>query len=322
MHILRVLSLCLLLSLLGAPEILAQKWPERPVKLVVPYPAGGGTDTVARVMAQKLGDKLGQRFVVENRSGASGSVGAQVVAKAEPDGYTLLVGSPAEVALNPNLFKDLPYDPLVDLTPVTLLAWTPLILAAHPSFEASNATELIALARKRQVDYSSPGIGSSHHLTGELINQLHGTKLVHVPYRGANPAVADAVGGQVKLTISGMPPVVGFLQSHALKAIAVASRQRSPRFPDIPPLAETPGFEEFDFTNWFGLLGRTRTPPTILEQLYKASVEALRDAQVREILITQAAEPVGNMPEEFRDFIRAEAAKYAKVVQLTGVSLK
>jgi tripartite-type tricarboxylate transporter receptor subunit TctC len=322
MHILRVLSLCLLLSLLGAPETLAQKWPERPVRLVVPYPAGGGTDTVARVIAQKLGDKLGQRFVVENRSGASGSVGAQAVAKSEPDGYTLLVGSPAEVALNPNLFKDLAYDPLIDLTPVTLLAWTPLILAAHPSFEASNATELIGLARKRQVDYSSPGIGSSHHLTGELINKLHGTKLVHVPYRGANPAVADAVGGQVKLTISGMPPVVGFLQSHALKAIAVASRQRSPRFPDIPPLAETPGFEEFDFTNWFGLLGRAGTPPAVLEQLYKTSTEALHDAQVREILITQAAEPVGNTPEEFRDFIRAEAAKYAKVVQLTGVSLK
>ena len=322
MHVLRVLSLCLLFAPLGTSISLAQKWPERPVRLVVPYPAGGGTDTVARVMAQKLGDKLGQRFLVENRSGASGNVGAQTVAKAEPDGYTLLVGSPAEVALNPNLFKDLAFDPLVDLTPVTLLAWTPLILAAHPSFEASNATELIALARKRQVDYSSPGIGSSHHLTGELINKLHATRLLHVPYRGASPAVADAVGGQVKLTVSGMPPVVGFLQSHALKAIAVASRQRSPRFPDIPALAETPGFEEFDFTNWFGLLARTGTPPGILEQLYKASTEALHDNQVREILIAQAAEPVGNALEEFRGFIRSEATKYAKVVQLTGVSIK
>jgi tripartite-type tricarboxylate transporter receptor subunit TctC len=322
MHILRVLSLGLLLSLLGAPEGIAQKWPERPVKLVVPYPAGGGTDTVARVMAQKLGDKLGQRFVVENRAGASGSVGAQAVAKAEPDGYTLLVGSPAEVALNQNLFKDLPFDPLTDLTPITLLAWTPLILAAHPSFAASNATELVALARKGQVDYSSPGIGSSHHLTGELINKVQSTHLLHVPYRGAGPAVADAVAGQVKLTISGMPPVVGFLQSHALKAVAVASRQRSPRFPDIPALAETPGFGEFDFTNWFGLLARTGTPPAILQQLYETSTEILRDPQVREILVTQAAEPVGNTPQQFRDFIRAEAAKYAKVVQLTGVSIK
>jgi tripartite-type tricarboxylate transporter receptor subunit TctC len=236
--------------------------------------------------------------------------------------YTLLVGSPAEVALNPNLFKDLPFDPLNDLVPVTLLAWTPLILAAHPSFTASNATELVALARRDQVDYSSPGIGSSQHLTGEMINKLQGTRLVHVPYRGAGPAVADAVGGQVKLTVSGMPPVVGFLQSHALKAIAVASRQRSPRFPDIPALAETPGFEEFDFTNWFGLLARSGTSPAILEQLYKNSTQALEDGQVREILTGQAAEPVGNTPEQFRDFIRTEAAKYAKVVQLTGVSIK
>jgi tripartite-type tricarboxylate transporter receptor subunit TctC len=322
MRLLRVPALCLLLLICGLSASVAQKWPDRPVRLIVPYPAGGGTDIVARVMAQKLGDRLGQRFIVENRSGASGNVGAQAVAKAEPDGYTLLVGSPAEVALNPNLFKDLPFDPLNDLVPVTLLAWTPLILAAHPSFTASNATELVALARRDQVDYSSPGIGSSHHLTGEMINKLQGTRLVHVPYRGAGPAVADAVGGQVKLTISGMPPVVGFLQSHALKAIAVASRQRSPRFPDIPALAETPGFEEFDFTNWFGLLARSGTSPAILEQLYKNSTQALEDGQVREILTGQAAEPVGNTPEQFRDFIRAEAAKYAKVVQLTGVSLK
>jgi tripartite-type tricarboxylate transporter receptor subunit TctC len=318
----RLVPLCLSFLLFGVPASLAQKWPDRPVKLVVPYPAGGGTDTVARVMSIKLADKLGQPFVVENRTGASGNLGAQLVAKAEPDGYTLLVGSPAEVALNQNLFKDLGFDPLVDLTPITLLAWTPLILAAHPSFEASDATELVALARAREVDFSSPGVGSSHHLTGELINKVHSTHLVHVPYRGAGPAVADAVGGQVKLTISGMPPVVGFLQSHALKAIAVASRQRSPRFPDVPALAETPGFAEFDFTNWFGLLARTGTSAAILDRLYKASSEALQDGEVGEILMTQAAEPVGNTPDQFREFIRAEAAKYAKVVQLTGVSIK
>jgi tripartite-type tricarboxylate transporter receptor subunit TctC len=319
---LHLAPVCIVLLLASTFETVAQKWPERPVKLVVPYPAGGGTDTVARVMAQKLGDKLGQRFVVENRAGASGNVGAQAVAKAEPDGYMLLVGSPAEVALNQNLFKDLPFDPVADLTPITLLAWTPLILAAHPSFEASDASSLVALARRSQVDYSSPGIGSSHHLTGELINKLQSTQLLHVPYRGAGPAVADAVAGQVKLTISGMPPVVGFLESHTLKAIAVASRKRSARFPEIPALAETSGFEEFDFTNWFGLLARAGTPAGILDQLYTASSEALQDSQVREILVAQAAEPVGNTPEQFRDFIRAEAAKYARVVQLTGVAIK
>src|SRR2546421_9664163 len=159
---LRILSSMVFL-LLGQAASMAQDWPDRAVRLIVPYAAGGGTDTVARVLAQKLFERLGQRFVVENRPGASGNLGAQAVAKAEPDGYTLLVGSPAEVALNPNLFKDLPFDPLNDLLPVTLLAWTPLILAAHPSFAASNTAELVALARRDQVDYSSPGIGSSHH---------------------------------------------------------------------------------------------------------------------------------------------------------------
>jgi tripartite-type tricarboxylate transporter receptor subunit TctC len=318
---LRILSSIIFLMLAQAASF-AQEWPERTVRLIVPYAAGGGTDTVARVLSQKLFDSLGQRFVVENRPGASGNLGAQAVAKAEPDGYTLLVGSPAEVALNQNLFKDRSFDPLVDLTPVTLLAWTPLVLAAHPSFEASTPAELVTLARARQIDYSTPGIGSSHHLTGEYINKLNATNLIHVPYRGAGPAVADAVGGQVKLTISGMPPVVGFLQSRALKAIAVASRQRSPRFPDVPALAETRGFEEFDFTNWFGLLARAGTPATVLQRLHRATIEALRDAQVREIFLAQAAEPVGNTPAEFREFIRAEIAKYARVLELTGVTIK
>jgi len=277
---------------------------------------------VARVLAVKVGDALGQRFVVENRPGASGMIGAAAVAKAEPDGYTLLVGSPAEIALNQHVTKDMTYDPLKDLTPVTLLAWTPLIIAAHPSFEASTPAELIALAKSRAVDFSTPGIGSSHHLTGEYINKLQGTRLVHVPYRGAAPAITDAVGGQVKLTISGMPPVVPFLQSNQLKAIAVTSKQRSPSFPNIPAMAEIPGFAQFDFTNWFGLLAPAGTPPAVLEKLHAAVVDALKDAKVREILVAQAAEPVGNTPQEFSAFIRAESEKYGKVAELAGLKVK
>jgi tripartite-type tricarboxylate transporter receptor subunit TctC len=305
-----------------AQSALAQDWPQRPVRLVVPYAAGGGTDAVARVLAQKLGDAFGQRFVVENKPGASGMIGAQAVAKGDADGGAFLVGSPAEVALNQNLFKDIAYDPLTDLTPVTLVAWTPLVLAAHPTFPASTPAELLALARAQATDFSSPGVGSSHHLTGEYINKVQGTKLVHVPYRGAAPAVADAVGGQVKLTIAGMPPVVPFLQSQKLKAIAVTSAKRSPAFPAIPALAETKGLEEFDFTNWFGLLARTGTPQPILDKLAKAAVAALQDPQVRDILQGQAAEPVGNTPAEFGQFIRAESAKYARIVELTGVKVK
>jgi tripartite-type tricarboxylate transporter receptor subunit TctC len=318
---LRILTigLCLLLGTLPA---FAQDWPQRPVRLIVPYPAGGGTDIVARVLAQKLGDAFGQRFVVENKTGASGMIGAQTVAKGETDGYTLLVSSPNEIALVQNLFQNMPYDPLKDLNPITLLAWTPLVLAAHPAFAASNPAELLTLARAQPVDFSSPGTGSPHHLTGEYLNRLQSTQLVHVPYRGAAPAVSDAVGGQVKLTISGMPPVVQFLQAGKLKAIAVTSRQRSPTFPNIPALAETPGLEDVDFTNWFGLLARTGTPQPILDKLAKAAVSALKDPQMREVVMSQAAEPVGNTPTEFRDFIRAESVKYAKIVALTGVKVK
>jgi len=314
-----IVGLCLVL---GPAAASAQDWPQRPVRLVVAYPAGGGTDAVARVVAQRLGDTFKQRFFVENRTGASGMIGAQVVAKGDADGYTFLVASPAEIALNQNLFADMTYDPLKDLTPITLLAWTPLILAAHPTFSPSNVTELVKLARAGPVDFSSPGTGSSHHLTGEYINKLQSTQLIHVPYRGAAPAITDAVGGQVKLTISGMPPVVQFLNSGKLKAIAVTSKARSPAFPNLPAMAETVGFEDVDFTNWFGLLARTGTPQSILDRMAQASIASLKDLQVREILTNQAAVLVGNTPAEFRDFIRAESEKYAKIVQLTGVKVK
>jgi tripartite-type tricarboxylate transporter receptor subunit TctC len=319
---LRFLSFCFAL-LIGCAQAYADDWPTRPVRIVVSFSAGGGTDTVARVLAQKLGEKFGQSFVVENKPGASGMIGAAAVAKASPDGYTLLVASPAEIALNQNLFKDkMTYDPLKELAPVTLLAWTPLILAAHPSFPASTPQELIDLAKREAVDFSTPGIGSSHHITGEYINFLLKTKLSHVPYRGAAPAVTDAVSGQVKFTISGMPPVVPFLKAHRLKAIAVTSKKRFPLFPDVPALAETKGLESVDFTNWFGLLVPAGTPKPILDKLQKATVAALKDEQVRKILESQAAVAVGNTPEEFRKFILDEAARYKKIVELTNLKIQ
>jgi tripartite-type tricarboxylate transporter receptor subunit TctC len=317
----RLLSFCFAL-LLGCATAVAQEWPTRPVHLIVPYSAGGGTDTVARVLAQKLSVSFGQQFVVENKPGASGMIGAAVVAKAAPDGYTLLVASPAEIALNQNLFTTMTYDPLKDFAPVTLLAWTPLVLAAHPSFPASTPQELVTLAKKEQVDFSTPGIGSSHHLTGEYMNHAAHTKLTHVPYRGAAPAVTDAVSGQVKLTISGMPPAVPFLKADKLKAIAVTSKKRFPLFPDIPAMSEIKGFEDFDFTNWFGLLAPAGTPQPILDKLNKAAVEALNDEQVRKILESQAAVAVGNTRNEFRKFILDEAARYKKIVEITHVKIQ
>ena len=300
----------------------AARWPERPVKFVVAYAPGGGVDIIARVLAQQLQATYHQAFVVENRPGASGMIGAQAVVHAEPDGYTFLVCGPSEIALDPYLMKDVSYDPLADLAPVSLLAWTPMVLAAHPSFEASSAADLVKLARAQSVNFSTTGIGSPHHLTGEYINKTQSTQLVHVPYRGAAPAIADTVAGQVKLTISGMPPVIPFLQAGTLKAIAVTSRQRSKAFPNIPALAETPGFEDFDFTTWFGLLAPAATPRPIVDKLAQATAAALADEAVKSVLNTQADEAVGSKPDEFRDFIRSETAKYHRIVELTGVTLR
>jgi tripartite-type tricarboxylate transporter receptor subunit TctC len=300
----------------------ASHWPSRPVRFIVAYAPGGGTDIIARVVAQKLSSVFHQAFVVENRPGASGMIGAQAVVHSEPDGYTFLVGAPGEIVLDPYLSSDVSYDPLTQLTPVTLLGWTPMILAAHPSFDASTAADLVKLARAQTVDFSTTGIGSPHHLTGEYINKTQSTHLNHVPYRGAAPAITDAVSGQVKLTISGMPPVVPYFGSHLLKPIAVTSKQRSSEFPDIPALAETPGFEDFDFTTWWGILAPAGTPQAIVDKLAQASAAALADPAVKAVLKTQAAEAVGNRPDEFRDFMRSEAAKYRRIVELTGVTLK
>ena len=185
----RVMGVLAAWLLLGLQCALAQTWPDRPVRIIVAFPAGGGSDTVARVLANKLGETFGQRFIVENKPGASGMIGAQIVAKADPDGYTLMVGSPAEIALNQALFSEMTYDAERDLAPITLLAWTPLAIAAHPTFEAANISEFLKLAQTRPIDFSTPEIGSAMHLTGEYINKLISAKLVHIPYRGAAPAI-------------------------------------------------------------------------------------------------------------------------------------
>jgi tripartite-type tricarboxylate transporter receptor subunit TctC len=297
------------------------QWPDRPIKFIVAYTAGGGTDILARVMAQQLGSAVGQPVVVENKPGASGMIGAQLVARSGRDGYTFLVCAPAEIVLSP-LFAGANFDPLTDLAPVSLFAWTPMLLAANPSFGASTAAEFVKRAREQTINFSTTGAGSPHHLTGEYINKTQATRLVHVPYRGAAPAISDAVSGHVPLTISGMPPVVPFLQSGALKAVAVTSKKRSTAMPNIPALAETAGFEDFDFTTWFGLLAPAGTPQPIIDKLAQASKAALADEKVKSVLGTQAAEAVGSTPGEFRDFIRAEAAKYRRIVELTGVALK
>lgn len=316
-------SLCVIaLIALSSLTARAQSWPEKPVKIIVPYSAGGGTDILARVMADRLGDALGQRFLVENRPGAGGMIGAEAVAKSPPDGHTLLVSSPAEIAINQHVYKKMSYDPLKDLAPITLIARTPLIITAHPDLKITSPSELVALlkAKPGRFNYSSPGLGSAQHLAGEFFKKSAGVDMKHVAYRGAAPAVQDVVAGTVPLTISGVPPVLELIKSDKLRAIAVTSAKRSPVLPRVSALAELgQGFADFDLTNWFGLLVPAEVSEEIRRKLHQAAVKALADSTVRERIAEQGAEGVGNTPAEFAAFIGAESERYGRIAKVTGV---
>jgi tripartite-type tricarboxylate transporter receptor subunit TctC len=319
-RVLTILATAFLICAMGLSlPMLAEAWPEYPVKIVVPYVAGGGSDTVARVLVQELSEIFSQRFYIENKPGAGGMIGASDVAKAKPDGYTLLVGSPSEVALAPNWFKSMTYDPITDLVPISLVAWTPLLIVANQTFPASTPEQLVGLIKAREIDFSHSGVGSAHHLTGMYLNKLVSGHLLPIVYRGMAQALADTLSGQVALSISGLPPALPFLRSGHLKAIAVTSKRRSPFLPGVPALAETKGLEEFDTVSWYGLLAPKGMPAVLVEKLHLAVVQALKKDKVREILESQAAEPVGNTPDEFSRFIRAEATKYAKIIEVTGL---
>jgi tripartite-type tricarboxylate transporter receptor subunit TctC len=307
--------------MLSTSQALAQTWPDRPVKIIVGFPAGGGTDTIARVLADRLGDALGQRFVVENRGGANGNIGAEAVAKSAPDGYTLLVSS-SDIAVNHIVIKTMSYDPQKDLAPITLIAWTPLMIVANPELNVTTPAQLIALLRSRpgQLNYSSPGTGSPHHLAGEYLKKLAGVQMQHVVYRGAGPAVQDAVAGHVPITISGMPPVIELVRADKLRAVAVTSAKRSALFPNTMALAEFgPEYKDFDFTNWFGFLAPAGVPDAIQKRLHAATVKVLSEPSALTRIAEQGAEVVGNSPEQFTAFLRAEIAKYGRVAKETGV---
>lgn len=298
-----------------------QTWPAKPVRVVVPYPAGGGVDFVARTVSQRLADVLKQPFVVENRTGASGTIGADAVAKSAPDGYTFLVASPAEVLVGPISGQRIQYDPERDLTPVTLIGETPLVIAAHPSLSAKTIQELIGLAKSQpgKLSYATPGGGSSMHFAGESLNAIAGISMTHVPYRGAAPAVTDVLGGQVPVGIVGMPPTVQYAKSGRLRILAVTSAKRSPTMPDVPAMAELPGFAGYRFTNWMGVYVPARTSQTVVGRLAAQVAEIVREPATRDKLLASGVEPVGGTPGEFVDFLKAERQTYAKVANERGI---
>ncbi|MCL4687933.1 MAG: tripartite tricarboxylate transporter substrate binding protein [Burkholderiales bacterium] len=314
-------SVFALLAALAGGDALAQAYPSRTVTLLVPYAPGGGHDAMARIVAEKLGPRLGQTVVVENKPGAAGMIGTEQVVRAAPDGYTLLFSSPAEIVVAPSVYKSMRYDPVKDLTPITQVGDTPLVLMAHPSVGVKTVAELIAKAKKEpgKLSFGTAGTGSSQHLAGAWINNLAGIDLQHVPYKGAGPATNDLLGGNVPLGILGMAPVLKHIQAGRIVALAVMTPKRVDWAKDTPTVAETPGMEGFQANHWMGLLGPAGMPPEVVAKLQGEVAAVLAMPEVRERLRGLGIDPVGSSTEDFRRFLAEERERFAKMFKLTGL---
>jgi tripartite-type tricarboxylate transporter receptor subunit TctC len=305
---------------LAAPAALGQAYPAKPLRLVVPFAPGGVTDTSARVVADRLGARLGQAVVVENRPGASGNLGTQQVAQAAPDGYTLLLGFDGTMVINPWVFAKIPFDTLHDFEPVTKLGDATLILAAHPSLPANDVRELIALAKEKPgtLSYGTSGTGGTPHLAGEMLNQRAGIALVHVPYKGGGPAITDAVGGQIPLVFTAIAGAQQYVKSGRLKALGIPAAKRSAALPDAKTFVEA-GLEGFVVDSWVGVLAPARTPRPVIERLHQEIGAVLAEPEVRGRYAVLGIEPVGNTPAEFAAQIRTDLARWEKVVKQANV---
>jgi len=309
-------------SLLGTTAF-AQAYPTRPVKFVVPFPAGGSNDIIARLLAQKLSERTGQQFIVENRGGAGGNIGAAAVAQSDPDGYTLLVTAPPPLTTNAALYQSLSFDPAKDFAPVSLVATVPIVLAVHPSVEARNVQELVALAKAKPktIQFGSSGNGSTNHLAGELLKTMAGIDIVHVPYRGAAPAMNDLVAGHIPMMFDNMPAILPQVQAKRINAIAVAGATRASALPDVPTVAESgiPGFEAF---SWFGVVAPARTPPEVLKKLEDEIAAILKLPDMRQRLADLGSEPGALGGAAFGTFLKEETVKWAKLIQASGARLQ
>ena len=301
----------------------AESYPDRPVKIIVPYPAGGSNDIIARVLAQKLGEKEGQSFFVENRAGASGNIGAEVVATSAADGYTLLVTAPPPLTTNLALYKSLPFDPATAFAPVALLATVPIVLMVHPSLPVKNVQELIALAKAKPgtLNFGSSGIGSTNHLAGELLKSMTGIDIVHVPYKGAAPAMNDLIAGHIPMMFDNMPGVLPQVKGGAVRAIAVAGAKRATALPDVPTVAESgvPGFEAF---SWFGMVAAAKVPAPTLEKLLGDVSAILATPDMKTRLADLGAEPGTVSGAAFGKFLADDTTKWAKVIQISGATME
>jgi tripartite-type tricarboxylate transporter receptor subunit TctC len=313
---------CMSIAVLAVSEVeaaVAERYPSHPIRAIVPFAPGGATDIMARAISAKLSERLGQQVVVDNRAGAGGNIAATIAARSAPDGHTLFFGTISTLATNVSTFRKLPYDPLKDFAPVTLTAISPMFLVTHPSVPATSYRELVALARSKpgQLNYASSGSGGASHLMMELFLSQTGLKAVHIPYKGAGPALTDLIAGQVQVSLQQPPGAIPYLGTGRLRAHAVTSKRRIATASEVPTTAEV-GLPQFDVTSWQGLVVAKGTPASIVRTLHSEVRNALASRELQERLIAEGSEPGGITPEMFADHIRREIARWAEVVKISG----
>jgi tripartite-type tricarboxylate transporter receptor subunit TctC len=314
-----------LLLWLGATAAVAAgdtDYPVKPIRLIVPFAAGGGNDAVARTIAQRLSTSLGKQVVVDNRAGAGGIVGAELAAKAPPDGYTLFLGGVGSHAINPSVHRDLPYDPVKDFAPISLVASAPLVLVVHPSVAAASVAEFVAIskARPNSINYASNGNGSSSHLAAVMFESMTGVHMTHVPYKGLSPALVDLLSGEVQAMFSSVVAILPQVKAGRLRAVAVTGKRRLKLLPDVPTVAEA-GVDGYEAASWYGILAPAGTPAEIIRKLNGEIVKAIQQPDMQRSLALEGAEPIGSSPEEFAAHIRGELARLGKVARDAKIEL-
>lgn len=323
----RQIALALALTTIAAPGALAQRasseaFPNRPIRMLIPYTPGGPTDVVGRLLGQRLQDVFGQQFVIDNRAGGSGAIATEIVARADPDGYTMLLGTPGQLVTLPLLKKHVPYDPFSDFAPITRLIESPQVLFAHPKLPANNVAELIAYAKKRPgaINYASVATGGTGHLGMELLNQRAGIQMVHVPYKGAAPALVDLISGQVQLIFVSLPSVQPHVKAGRVKILATGARKRTAAIPDVPTVNETlPGY---DLLTWYAMYYPKRTPAGIVTRMHAEIGKVLAQADVARTFDTLGIEPAPSTPAELEAYMRAETERWRKVIATAGIRVE
>jgi len=314
------LALCILLAVPAFAAQAAEKYPVRPIRFVIPFPPGGGNDILGRAFSERLGERLGQQWVVDNRGGASSIIGAEIVARAPADGYTLLLGTNSTLAVVPSLRRKLPFDPIKDYDAISLMSSSPYLLVVNPGFEAKSVKELIALAKARpgQLDFASPGHGTSNHLAFEMFKLMAGIELTHIPYKGTSAMITDLLGGRVSVMFVSTASVRPHVLSGRLRALGISTAKRSPAMPEVAPIAEM-GVAGFDTASWVGLVGPRGTPPAIIKRLNAEINKVIDEGDLKVRLTSQGFVPDGSTPQEFAAHIRDELARYRKLVRDAGI---